>query len=117
MNMGAGVGEPAQSGNNEIDVRREGTQRMYASTHATTPPPVDDTKGKQLDVGGALHKVGLKPKEKRGGMGAREWNTSNLGRRLATDALCALTAGGLVAPLITIVDKSVFQPICSRQLR
>jgi len=32
-------------------------------------------------------------------------NTKNLGSRFAVDAACAATAGGLVAPLITIVDQ------------
>ena len=32
-------------------------------------------------------------------------NTKNLSSRFAVDAACAATAGGLVAPLITIVDQ------------
>lgn len=35
------------------------------------------------------------------------WNTKNLGRRIVTDAACAATAGGLVAPVIMTVDKYV----------
>jgi len=37
--------------------------------------------------------------------GGKEWNTKNLGGRLAVDAACAATAGGLVAPVITMIDK------------
>ena len=37
----------------------------------------------------------------------RDWNTKNLGRRIVTDAACAATAGGMVAPVIMTVDKYV----------
>jgi hypothetical protein len=33
------------------------------------------------------------------------WYTKNLGSRVASDALAAGTAGILVAPIITIIDK------------
>ena len=33
------------------------------------------------------------------------WNTKRLGSRMAADAACAMTAGGLVAPIITMIDK------------
>lgn len=49
----------------------------------------------------AASKLAGQEKEK----GGKVWNTANLGSRLAFDAACAATAGGLVAPLITIVDK------------
>ncbi|GAB1744094.1 hypothetical protein NU219Hw_g1126t2 [Hortaea werneckii] len=39
----------------------------------------------------------------------REWNTKNLGRRIMTDAACAATAGGLVAPVILTVDKAIIE--------
>lgn len=35
----------------------------------------------------------------------REWNTKKLGPRVAADAAAAASAGVLVAPLITIIDK------------
>jgi hypothetical protein len=34
-----------------------------------------------------------------------EWNTKNLGQRLAVDAACGATAGFLVAPIVSMVDK------------
>lgn len=34
-----------------------------------------------------------------------QWNTKNLGLRLGSDFLSALTAGSLVAPLISIIDR------------
>lgn len=43
--------------------------------------------------------------EKAGFKESRKWNTKNLGRRLGVDFMCAAAAGGLVAPVITIVDK------------
>jgi len=36
---------------------------------------------------------------------AGKYNTSNLGLRLLADGAAALSAGALVAPLITIIDK------------
>lgn len=33
------------------------------------------------------------------------WNTKNLGLRLASDLASGLTAAGLVAPLISVIDK------------
>ena len=38
-----------------------------------------------------------------------EYNTHNLGLRLAADGAAAATAGVLVAPVITMIDKSVVQ--------
>ena len=35
------------------------------------------------------------------------WNTALLGRRVAGDVVAAGTAGAIVAPLITIIDKYV----------
>ncbi|KAK3116733.1 hypothetical protein LTR53_002566 [Teratosphaeriaceae sp. CCFEE 6253] len=59
-------------------------------------PPVMDTpppwKAK-------LNQVMLTEKE------GKSWNTKNLGSRLAVDAACAVSAGGLVAPLITMIDN------------
>ncbi|EMC93713.1 hypothetical protein BAUCODRAFT_76361 [Baudoinia panamericana UAMH 10762] len=34
-----------------------------------------------------------------------EWNTKALGQRMAVDAACAATAGGLVAPVISMIDN------------
>ena len=56
-------------------------------------------------VQGVMEKVNLTKKGKSDG----RWNTENLGMRLGTDLMCAATAGGLVAPLITILDKSIIE--------
>lgn len=37
--------------------------------------------------------------------GARRWNTRDLGSRLAVDVVSAATAGALICPMITIIDK------------
>lgn len=80
---------------NDIEVvgddEREGVVRA-------TSPPVVDTKSSSWSIAG---KLGVKEKDS----GQKQWNTANLGSRLAVDAACAATAGGLVAPIITIVDK------------
>lgn len=37
----------------------------------------------------------------------KTWNTKNLGLRLASDFIAGASAATLVAPLITVIDKSV----------
>lgn len=53
--------------------------------------------GKTLDVKKAI------------GMKQESWNTKNLGQRLIVDAACAATAGGLVAPIVSIIDKAIME--------
>ena len=38
---------------------------------------------------------------------SKEWNTKNLSQRLLMDTICAGTAGGLVAPIVSMIDKYV----------
>lgn len=38
---------------------------------------------------------------------SKEWNTENLSQRLLMDTICAGTAGGLVAPIVSMIDKYV----------
>lgn len=35
----------------------------------------------------------------------RKWNTKNLGGRLATDLVSAASAGAMIAPVISIIDR------------
>lgn len=35
----------------------------------------------------------------------REWNTKNLGQRIAVDAGCAVAAGTMVAPVVSMIDR------------
>ncbi|KAF2217575.1 hypothetical protein CERZMDRAFT_108268 [Cercospora zeae-maydis SCOH1-5] len=39
----------------------------------------------------------------------KDWNTKNLGQRLAVDAGCAAAAGALVAPVVSMVDKAIME--------
>lgn len=41
---------------------------------------------------------------------ASSWNTRHLGKRVCADMIAALGAGALVAPLITMIDRSVSLP-------
>lgn len=41
----------------------------------------------------------------------KEWNTKNIGQRLGVDIACAATAGGLVAPVICMIDKYAWQAL------
>nr|POE87873.1 putative membrane protein [Quercus suber] len=45
----------------------------------------------------------------------KEWNTKNLSSRLGVDALSAATAGGLVAPVIAVIDKAIIENASGRQ--
>jgi hypothetical protein len=38
---------------------------------------------------------------------SKVWNTKNIGLRLASDFTAGFLAAGLVAPVITVIDKSV----------
>jgi hypothetical protein len=70
---------------------------------AAAPAIVDTKDG--WDVNAVLGKVGVKPRpgEK------TEWNTKHLTSRLGVDAMCAAAAGGLVAPVITIIDRAIVE--------
>ncbi|KAF2094238.1 hypothetical protein NA57DRAFT_46756 [Rhizodiscina lignyota] len=44
----------------------------------------------------------------------RAWNTRNLGWRVGADAAAALSAGALVAPIITIIDRGIMENASGR---
>ena len=88
--MGAGAGgAPATS--------LASTERKDETAVAQAPAVVD------TQALPNLKKVGVSIKEKE----PKQWNTKNLSFRLAVDAASAATAGGLVAPIITVIDKYV----------
>ncbi|WPG99553.1 putative membrane protein [Acrodontium crateriforme] len=45
----------------------------------------------------------------------KEWNTRNLGKRLTVDLASAAAAGGLVAPIISIIDKAIIENASGRR--
>lgn len=94
--MVAGAGEPSTAavGDNStprIEDGRASDQHLAGSTPFSAKP--------LWEVPGRLEGVRVVEKEK------REWNTKAMGQRMMVDAACAATAGGLVAPLITTIDK------------
>ncbi|KAI9839179.1 MAG: hypothetical protein M1819_003172 [Sarea resinae] len=44
----------------------------------------------------------------------RSWNTRNLGLRLGSDVAAAASAGALVAPIITVIDRSIIENASGR---
>lgn len=82
---------------------REGAYGNDGAKQGNTNSIVESTKAAVADPKGAVENVasglGLNTAD------AKQWNTHNLGRRLGVDTMCAAAAGGLVAPVITIVDK------------
>jgi len=86
--MGAAAGEPTPVTLGDGSVQRLKVQSV---------PAMDA----QPAWKGKINGVRINEKES----GTTEWNTKNLGRRLAVDAASAATAGGLVAPIITMIDK------------
>lgn len=64
------------------------------------PPPVVIGGGDGGDGGDTMAKMGIMEKSGKGG-----WNTKNLSQRLVVDAGCAVAAGSLVAPIVSMVDK------------
>lgn len=73
--------------------------RRNGSANSTAPMALEEIEKKPLMARASpkLEKVAVG--------GERAWNTSNLGYRLGSDALAALSAGGLVAPIITVIDR------------
>ncbi len=88
--MAVGQEEPPAAGRGSVDVSQRG------QAHATAPV-VDTSTARKTKVNG----MKLAEKER------QQWNTRRLGSRMAVDAACAASAGGLVAPLITMIDKCV----------
>lgn len=92
--MGVEAGEPAAvaGGNNEP----LGMIQAATKTSSDAKPTLDlkaKINGVRID--------GVKIVEKE----TADWNMKSLGSRMAVDAACAATAGGMVAPLITMIDK------------
>ncbi|EME38445.1 hypothetical protein DOTSEDRAFT_140832 [Dothistroma septosporum NZE10] len=40
---------------------------------------------------------------------ATEWNTKNISQRLMVDASCAVAAGAIVAPVVSMIDKAIME--------
>ncbi|KAK1069531.1 hypothetical protein LTR12_004579 [Friedmanniomyces endolithicus] len=90
--MAVGQEEPPAAGRGSVDVSQRG------QAHATAPV-VDTSPARKTKVNG----VKLAEKER------QQWNTRHLGSRMAVDGACAASAGGLVAPLITMIDKAIIE--------
>ncbi|KAK3620281.1 hypothetical protein LTR56_023495 [Elasticomyces elasticus] len=86
--MAVGQEEPSAVGHGSAELSQK--MQAYAA------PVVDTIPGLKAKVNG----LKLADKE-------ISWNTQNLGSRLAVDVACAVSAGGMVAPLITMIDKYV----------
>lgn len=66
--------------------------------------PVVDTPPK-ISLPIKLNGLAIKEKEAPIPKEKKQWNTKNLGQRIAIDAMSAGSAGGLVAPIICMIDK------------
>nr|OQO21059.1 hypothetical protein B0A51_11466 [Rachicladosporium sp. CCFEE 5018] len=105
--MGAAADVPAASvgdirpGNAPKITPKENKNNAATSFPAKGAAMVDTSKGSALDI--------KLPKPKLPGVKTDGWNTANLGKRLGVDALSAATAGGLVAPLICMIDKGIIE--------
>ncbi len=78
----------------------------------TAAAPMVDTQG-GIDVSNVLKKLPVPIKD--GEKSSKEWNTKNLGSRLGVDATCAAASAGLVAPLITMIDKAIIENASGRR--
>lgn len=92
----------AEVGGRPVPAGEKSEHTTAASTAAkqkisAQSPPVVDT------APAWMTKVKIAEKEKT--TATTEWNTKNLGSRLAVDAACAFTAGGTVAPVISMIDR------------
>ncbi|KAK5111310.1 hypothetical protein LTR85_012205 [Meristemomyces frigidus] len=93
--MGAAAGEPAAVGSSNSKAETGMIQTAGATSH--NAQPLWEIKGKKID--------GVKIVEKE----RPAWNTKNIGSRIAVDAACAATAGGVVSPIITMIDKAIIE--------
>ncbi|KAG6002700.1 hypothetical protein E4U21_002809 [Claviceps maximensis] len=62
----------------------------------------------------ALASADTLPHNEAVGASRRAWNTKNLGWRLAADATGAVCAGAIVAPVISIIDRSIMENASGR---
>lgn len=69
------------------------------STRYTAAAPVPVDVPQYPGVKSKINGISISDKAK------KQWNTKNLSSRLAADAAAAGTAGVLVAPVITMIDK------------
>ncbi|KAK4548204.1 hypothetical protein LTR36_010073 [Oleoguttula mirabilis] len=93
--MGAVAGEPAAVGNSSSEAQTGRIQSAGAIPH--NAQPLSEIEGKKVDGSSIVDKE------------RKEWNTKNIGSRVAVDAACAMTAGGVVSPIITMIDKAIIE--------
>jgi len=97
MNMGAEAGAPSPVARDEHLDQQQKRNVITASTESVWKNvPNVNVKSKPGEL---LAKT------------QQEWNTKNLGSRLAADGASAAAAGALVAPIITMIDKCVNRTI------
>lgn len=63
--------------------------------------------GQKIDMAASIPRPTATPR--------RRWNTKNLGWRLGADALSAGAAASMVAPLISIIDRSIMENVSGRR--
>lgn len=90
--MGVAAGEPLGSVGVVDKMEANGPGRLQERYQAQSAPVVDTARQAVVDL---KNVAGVK----------KEWNTKNLGQRLAVDAMCAGAAAGSVAPVICMIDK------------
>lgn len=76
------------------------TQDNDTSKHVTTSSVHSPSSGPQIPVP-SVKSGRLEPGK------VVQWNTSNLGLRLAADLTSAATASALIAPIISVIDRLV----------
>ena len=92
MGVEAGEQRPVVPGS----IERAGKEEKIVEASSA---PVVDTAGPSIPVPWDIDI--MKPLKESG----REWNTRNLGQRLAVDAACAASAGAMVAPVVSMIDR------------
>ncbi|KAI3556918.1 hypothetical protein CABS01_09857 [Colletotrichum abscissum] len=93
----------------ERDSRPQG---LAAAAAAASAPVTPDLKINPPSPLALAQKVDMESKM---GEAKSEWNTKNLGFRLGADFFSAACAGTLVAPLVSIIDRSIMENASGRR--
>ncbi|QIX01046.1 hypothetical protein AMS68_006563 [Peltaster fructicola] len=84
-----------------------GEEKENLLTIQQSPPVIDTRPMVNLPV--KIPGVALKERKE------AQWNTKNLVQRILVDAACAGSAGGLVAPVICMIDKAIIENASGKQ--
>ncbi|KAK3389354.1 hypothetical protein B0H63DRAFT_390744 [Podospora didyma] len=79
------------------------------------PPPSPHIRSAAPHLAAAAIMEGSEATKNKGNEVVKEWNTKNLGLRLGSDLIAAAAAAIMVAPIISIIDRSIMENASGRR--